>query len=130
MLPARQGMAAFRVALVLTTACILYLATREGPVVEAVNDKSQHILAFGAMSLLLDFAFPHSPFGWAKRLALLGFGVFIEFWQYFLPYREASSLDVLADCIGIAAYALGMPLLDRIAPLRFLATYRRHLATA
>ncbi len=130
MLPARLGVAGFRLALVLVAAFILYLATKQGPVIEAVNDKIKHTLAFGALALLADFAFPRSAFGWPKWLALLGFGVFIEFCQYFLPWREASFFDVMADGAGIAAYAAGMPLLDRLPLLSLLPAYRRHLAGA
>ena len=50
--------------------------------------------------------------------ALAGYGLFIEVVQHFLPYREASFVDLLADGAGIAAYALCIPLLARIPVLR------------
>ena len=102
----RAGIIAFRIALVVTLMLILFLATTRQsiPVAENINDKANHLLAFGALALLGDFAFPASKFGLKKFLWLLAYGVLIEFIQYFLPYREASLFDVLADTAGLAMY--------------------------
>ena len=102
----RAGIIAFRIALVVTLMLILFLATTRQsiPVAENINDKANHLFAFGALSLLGDFAFPASKFGLKKFLWLLAYGVVIEFIQYFLPYREASLFDVLADAAGLAIY--------------------------
>ena len=54
----------------------------------------------------------------AKILWLLGYGVMIEVVQYFLPNREASTLDVVADSVGIALYMLSIPLLKRLPGFR------------
>ena len=102
----RTGIIAFRIALTITLILILFLATTRQsiPAVEDINDKANHLLAFGALAWLGDFAFPATSFGWKKFLWLLGFGVLIEFIQFFLPWREASSLDVMADAAGLAIY--------------------------
>lgn len=102
----RTGIIVFRIALVVMLVIILFLATTRQsiPVAEDINDKANHLLAFGALALLGDFAFPASKFGLKKFLWLLGYGVLIEFIQYFLPYREASLLDVMADATGLAIY--------------------------
>jgi VanZ family protein len=116
-----------RITLLVLVALVSHLATtdRSYPGVESLNDKVSHILAFGALSLAADFSFPQRPFGPAKMLALLGYGVLIEVVQYFLPYREASVFDVLADGVGIAAYALGFPLLKHLPVLRHLWSLRQ-----
>lgn len=102
----RSIIVALRIALVIMLAMILHLATSQQsyPVMADVNDKLNHLLAFGALALLGDFAFPARVFGWKKFLWLLGYGVLIECIQYFLPNREASALDVLADATGLAIY--------------------------
>ena len=127
MTPPQLRLALFRGALLVTVALVFHLATTQNdyPGVASVNDKVEHVLAFGLLSLLADFSFPVGRFGLAKILPLLGYGVLIEVVQYFLPYRECSAADVLADSIGIAIYAIGMPVLDRIPGVRRLASLRR-----
>jgi VanZ family protein len=109
----RTAIAACRVALVVavTVTCYLAFTPRHFHVLELFWDKLKHAAAFATLALLVDFSFPASRFGVAKMLLLLGYGVMIEFVQYFLPYREASSLDVLADVVGIALYVLSIPVL-------------------
>ena len=116
----RTTIAAARVFLVLAVAAILWLATTDVsyPVVDSVPDKFNHGIAFAVLALLADQSFPASRLGLAKVLALVAFGIGIEVLQYFLPHREASFFDVLADVAGIAAYALCLPLLDKIPVLR------------
>ncbi len=85
---------------------VLYLATKSGldlPV--QVWDKLKHAAAFFVLSALLVPAFPR--FTLAKRcVAALAFGALIELVQYFLPYRSASGLDLLADGVGILAFEI------------------------
>lgn len=116
----RSLVRALQFTLAIAVAVILHLATtqRSYPVVEDVNDKLNHVLAFAVLAGLTDFSFPGSRFGAAKVLALLGFGLLIEVVQYFLPYRESSMLDWLADALGVAAYVLCIPLLRRLPGLR------------
>jgi VanZ family protein len=111
----------FRVALVAAVSVTFYVAfsQTEPSVIENLNDKLKHIGAFVVLSFLTDFAFPRSPFELRKMAALLLLGVFIEVVQYFLPYREASGLDVLADVAGIAGYVLARPLLQRFPWLQY-----------
>jgi VanZ family protein len=116
-----------RITLLVLVVLVSHLATTERTYagVESLNDKVSHILAFGALSLAADFSFPQRPFRLAKILPLLGYGVLIELVQYFLPYRDSSALDVLADGVGIAAYALGFPLLKHLPVLRHLWSLRQ-----
>ena len=114
--------------LMLTTALVVttYLSTtsRQIAVVEDVNDKLNHVLAFYVLGLLADFSWPGTAFYARKAFLLLGYGVVIEIIQYFLPYRSCSLFDLGADAIGLLLYALSVPLLKYIYPLneRFRAS--------
>ncbi|MFT7723483.1 MAG: VanZ family protein [Roseateles sp.] len=67
-------------------------------------DKANHTLAFAALAFTAARALWPRPrqWGWLV-LALLAYGAGIEVAQGFLPPREASMLDLLADASGIAA---------------------------
>ena len=73
------------------------------------HDKANHILAFLVLAGLADLAYPGSApgRGWGKWVSLLAYGLFIETVQYFLPYREFSGWDLVADGIGIWLYVSG-----------------------
>lgn len=86
-------------------ACILaieYLATTSLEIKPIENswDKANHFIAFVTLYLTLSFAYPKLQVV-AKLLLLLIFGLQIEIVQYFLPNREFSLFDVVADGVGI-----------------------------
>ena len=112
----------FRVALVVSLIITMYLATtqREFPVIEDTNDKVNHILAFCVLAFLADYSAPKVRFNLSKGLTILGYGLLIEVIQYFLPYREFSLFDLVADGVGIAAYAFSQPVFGRFYILRRL----------
>lgn len=95
---------------------IIYLATTHEsfPAIDEANDKLNHVLAFYVLAFLADYSAPKAGFLLYKGLPILGYGLLIEMIQYFLPYREFSVLDLVADGIGIAAYVLSRPLLSRL----------------
>lgn len=74
------------------------------------HDKANHILAFLVLAGLADLAYPGPVpgLGWSKSVSLLAYGLFIETVQYFLPYRESSGWDLVADGIGIWLYVAGV----------------------
>ena len=80
------------------------------------NDKLNHLLAFGVLAALADRSFPGPGpgEGWGKWASLLGYGLFIEAVQFFLPYREASGWDLLADGAGIGLYVVAVRLVARL----------------
>jgi VanZ family protein len=110
----------FRLALVAALAVVMHLATTQMnyPVVENMNDKVNHILAFYVLGFLADFSFPRKKFGLSKVLSLLGFGLLIEVIQYFLPYRSFSLYDLAADAAGLAVYWASLPALKHLPLLR------------
>ena len=63
-------------------------------------DKTNHALAFAALSFSARFAFPRHF--WPSMFALAAFGLAIEAVQFFLPSRNSEWFDLLADVIGIA----------------------------
>jgi VanZ family protein len=116
----RNKIIAFRLALLATLIVVMHLATTrlQYPVVEDLNDKFDHILAFYVLALLTDFSFPRNGFGPGKVLSLLGYGLLIEAIQYFLPYRSSSLYDVAADVVGLFIYWISLPVLRRLPLLR------------
>lgn len=83
---------------------LLHLATQSGPDLPVqVWDKLKHAGAFFVLTALVVPAFP--GFNLCKRcLSALAFGVLIELTQYFLPHRQASGLDLLANTVGILIF--------------------------
>jgi len=78
------------------------------------GDKLLHFLAFAALAVLVDFAFPKSRFGLLKIIPLILYGLAIEYVQSFLPYRSASLADLLVDIAGIGVYMISIPILQRL----------------
>lgn len=116
----RRDILLFRLALALALVAITWLATtpRAVPVVEDINDKVSHVLAFLVLGLLADFAFPARGFGPSKILALLGYGLLVEAVQYFLPHRDSSLYDLAANAIGLALYGYLAPAIAKLPWLR------------
>jgi VanZ family protein len=62
------------------------------------SDKFSHFLAFFVFAVLLKVSYRTS---FLKTIILsLLFGAFIEFVQFFLPYRSCELLDLVADGVG------------------------------
>lgn len=115
MTPPQTTLIAFRVALAVTLVMTMYLATaqQEPSVIDNLNDKVNHVLAFYVLAFLADYSAPKLRFNLSKGLTILGYGLLIEVIQYFLPYRQFSLLDLAADGAGIAAYAFSQPIVSR-----------------
>ncbi len=87
------------------------------------GDKYLHMLGYAILGSLFYRAFRSLYFQDRLLLAILlsiaastGYGISDEFHQYFVPYRSADIMDVLADmvgsCIGVMAYFLIMERFD------------------
>jgi len=68
------------------------------PQMTGFSDKAHHVFAFVVLGVLLRLGYVIKY--WYALLVLLGFGIFIEFSQYFTPTRFADIKDVIADLIG------------------------------
>lgn len=83
------------------------------------SDKVQHMLAFGSVAvcaLLSGDARGRSVV--LVLAAMLGFGVFIEVVQAFLPSRTADWKDVVADMLGAGLGVLAVAAARRVIPAR------------
>jgi VanZ family protein len=81
---------------------IEYLATttQEIQVVQNSWDKANHFVAFMVLYILLSFGYRHIVLV-LKIAILFVFALQIEIVQYFIPSREFSLLDIVADMIGV-----------------------------
>ncbi len=111
----------YRLLLLCALLVISYLAFTpiQFPVTASLNDKVSHIAAFLCLALLADLAWPKRGWMLNKFLPLLAYGLFIEAVQAFLPYREFSLWDLLADAIGLSVYAWALPYLLRLDLFRW-----------
>ena len=73
-------------------------------------DKVVHFLAFLILTFLLDISL-RDPINFQRYaiLFLIAYAGFIEFIQYFLPYRSAEIFDFLSDLLGILVYLYFAP---------------------
>ena len=92
----------FQIAFYICLVSIEYLATttQEIKPLEHTWDKANHFIAFMTLYILLSLAYRHLSVV-MKIVLLLAFGMQIEIVQYFIPGREFSLLDVVADSVGI-----------------------------
>lgn len=74
-------------------------------------DKANHFLAFFVLLALLDVAYPALHFLRHQIFILIGYGILLELLQSMVAGRDASLLDVAADCAGLAGYAIIRPVL-------------------
>ena len=92
----------FVVAFYICIIAIEYIATTTLEIKPIQNswDKANHFIAFFTLYVTLSLGYPKLEVV-KKVLILLTFGMQIECVQYFLPNREFSLLDVVADGVGI-----------------------------
>jgi len=99
---------------------IFYLSAQSHPeeqlpsfLLEAVSDKVLHAVEYGILSLLCYRAFRWAAGPAVARQALVlaivtasVFGITDEAHQFFVPFRESSWLDWLADTVGVVIGAM------------------------
>lgn len=73
---------------------------------DLINDKLLHALVFLFLAAISDHAFSQTRFGLKKIALLLGYGALIEILQHFIPTRDFSLLDLLANGIGLLIYLI------------------------
>ena len=116
----RKSISVFNRLLLFTAmAAIFFLATTplQIPLVESINDKVNHAVAFFVLALLMDHSFPAGDLRY-KMLALTTYGLVIEITQSYLPYRFCSLFDLGADAAGLALYGLSIPWIAKVPILR------------
>lgn len=85
---------------------LLALLPQDQAVLTTGWDKTNHLLAFFVLALLIDRSYPHLSLWRIKLPLLLVYGLWIELLQWFIPGRFFSGFDVLADGLGLLIYAL------------------------
>ena len=65
-----------------------------------MSDKWMHAVTFALLAVWFSGQYARSSY-WKIALGLIVFGAVIEICQYFVPYRNAESMDLVADIIGI-----------------------------
>jgi VanZ family protein len=77
------------------------------------KDKLGHLLAFGLIQITharaAEFIFEprrSASLVWGAAVSATLVGAVLEIWQAFLPYRTAEFLDLVADGLGAALFAM------------------------
>ena len=98
----------FKLLLLIMLMLVTWQALSPQPIeqTQAINDKLGHALVFFMLAGISDHAFAVSKFGSKKIIYLMLYGMAIECLQYFVPGREFSLLDMLADAAGLMIYGL------------------------
>ena len=95
-----------RVLLVLEFLGIVYLSLKspQNGVNIQLNDKVGHFIGYAVLSLNTFLVFGFKPLrkGIFLIIGLIGWGVLMEGLQGFVPGREVSGLDIVANSVGVA----------------------------
>ena len=83
------------------------------PNIISYSDTLNHFGAFFTLTIVYRLAYPAHPFK-KQFLAIVFFGLMIEFVQYFLPTRSASLKDIAVDSVAILS-----AMLSQLSYLRF-----------
>jgi len=67
------------------------------------SDKLAHFLAYGGMGFLAYMSVDSVKKRFYLFLLIISLGVVLEFFQFFIPGRSASFLDVIANTIGVVS---------------------------
>ncbi len=83
--------------------CYLSLKSPDGGVQVKLNDKVGHFIGYSILSLntFLVFGFKPTKKGILLILGLLGLGGLLEIFQGFVPGREVSMMDIVANSTGV-----------------------------
>lgn len=95
-----------------TTTTLMVLPAEDLPVVD-IWDKAEHAGTFFALMMLAWLGYRHGVAPTTLALWLTGYGIAMECFQFFIPSRSFSVLDMVADTTGIL-------------PVWWLATRMKH----
>src|SRR5690606_38943248 len=87
-------------ALLMVIYTFLSLSSAPGETIPLYNDKLMHFSGYLVAGLSISFAWPTSQW-WQRGLFLLAYSTAIEVVQYFLPTRNFSLMDIVANGGGI-----------------------------
>ena len=109
----------FTLTFIICLVAIEYLATTTMHIKPIENswDKANHFVAFFVLFVLLKSSHFNIKTVLVVVLLLL-FGIQIEVVQYFIPMREFSTLDIIADGIGIFMGIVFLKLVTRYSAMK------------
>ena len=84
------------------------------------NDKLVHCISYFLLMMALDFSFRSGKSLLLKSTFVLIYSSLIEYGQSFVPGREMSVGDVIANASGIFVFILLVPILKRMNVYQFL----------
>lgn len=108
----------FKLLLFLALTLVTWQALSPSPIEQSqiINDKIGHMLVFFVLAAIADHAFATTTFTYRKVSMLMLYGIAIECIQHYVPGREFSLLDMLADGFGIFCYWLSSRYIFRREP--------------
>lgn len=84
------------------------------------NDKLIHGMSYFLFMMALDFSWRSGRVLWAKFLFAYAYSSLLEYGQNFVPSRQMSIEDIIANGLGICLFVLTVPLLKRVNAYRLL----------
>jgi VanZ family protein len=86
----------------------IFILGRIKPITEKISlhpplDKIEHFVVYGTIALLFRIG-TIKPYTWLIGALVIAFGMLDEYQQSFLPFRESSLSDLLADTLGILTF--------------------------
>ena len=99
--------------ILLLLSAYLSLTPLDHPVSPISWDKANHFAGYFLLYATLDLGYLTSKKLLAKLALVLGYSVLIEIIQYFIPSRQFSLFDILANFLGILLYLALLPLAFR-----------------
>lgn len=98
----------FKLLLFLVLTLVTWQALSPSPIEQSqiINDKLAHMLVFFTLAAITDHAFASTTFTLKKASMLMLYGIAIECIQHYVPGRDFSLLDMLADGMGIFCFWL------------------------
>ncbi|MFK8027891.1 MAG: VanZ family protein [Gammaproteobacteria bacterium] len=112
----------FRVILVSMIISSLFLSLSSAPhsVPMVWNDKLIHCISYFLLMMVLDFSYNASKQLLIKAVLILIYSGLIEYAQGFIPGRETSLADLLANGVGIMLFIALVPVLKQLKAYQFL----------
>ena len=84
------------------------------------NDKLIHGMSYFLFMMALDFSWRSGRVLWVKFLFAFVYSSLLEYGQNFVPSRQMSIEDIIANGLGICLFVLVVPLLKRVNAYQLL----------
>jgi VanZ family protein len=99
---------------------ILSLSSSGQAVPVVWNDKLVHCFSYFLLMMMLDFSWNPSKQLIIKAVLILIYSSLIEYTQGFIPGRDTSIADIVANGVGVMLFIVLVPVLKRINAYKIL----------